>query len=266
MEKKFQYLNSEVFYNDTGNGLPVVLLHGFAEDSSIWQAQTNFLQYHCRVIIPDLPGSGKSQLLQKEDAGIEDCAACINALLDHADIDKCIMLGHSMGGYITLAFAEKFSDKLNGFGFVHSTAFADTEEKKSTRKKGIRMMEEHGVYPFVKNTPANLFSENYKTAHPEKVAGLIESGKNFSKQALIQYYTAMMNRPDRSAVLEKSSVPVLFIIGSEDVAAPLDDLLKQVYLPKISHIHIIQGVGHMSMWEKPDELNNYLVNFINSVS
>ncbi len=91
---------------------------------------------------------------------------------------------------------------------------------------------------------------------------MIEEGKNFSSEALIQYYTAMMQRPDRTAVLTKSNVPVLFIIGSEDVAAPLDDLLKQVHLPKISYILIIQGVGHMSMMEKADELNNYLLEFI----
>ena len=265
MEKKFNYLNSEIFYEVMGDGQPVVLLHGFAEDRNIWNEQVNFLQEYCQLIIPDLPGTGKSGML-RENATIDDYAASVHALLSEEDIDKCIMWGHSMGGYITLAFAERYAEKLAAFGFVHSTAFADNDEKKASRKKGIQMMEEYGVLSFLKNTTPNLFSENFKNQHPERVLDLIEQGKNFSKEALVQYYTAMMNRPDRTEVLAKSNVPVLFIIGSEDKAAPLDDLLKQVSLPNISYIHIIEGVGHMSLWEEADQLNNYLLDFIKNTS
>ncbi|MEJ7682263.1 MAG: alpha/beta hydrolase [Segetibacter sp.] len=266
MEKKFQYLDTEIFYKVTGNGQPVVLLHGFAEDSNIWNEQVNFLQEHCLLIILDLTGSGKSEMLQKNKVTIEDYAASVNAVLINENIDKCILLGHSMGGYIALAFAEIYAEKLQAFGLVHSSAFADNEEKISSRKKGIKMMEEYGVLPFLKNTTPNLFSENYKKQHPERVSDLIEQGKNFSKDALIQYYEAMMNRSDRTEVLRKSNMPVLFIIGFEDKAAPLADLLHQVHLPKVSYIHIVEGCGHMSMWEKTDELNNYLLEFIKHVS
>ena len=266
IEKKFQYQNLDIYYKVMGKGEPVVLLHGFAEDSNIWKEQVSFLQQYCCLIVPDLPGSGKSGMLKKDNVVIEDYANSLNALLVHESIEKCILLGHSMGGSIILAFADMYPRKLQAFGFVHSTAFADTEEKKSSRKKGIKMMEEYGVFPFLKNTTPNLFSENYKKQHSERVSELIEQGKNFSKEALIQYYTAMMNRPDRTEVLAKSDVPVLFIIGSEDKAAPLDDLLKQVSLPKISHIHIIKGVGHMSMLEEAEQLNNYLLEFIKNTS
>lgn len=266
MKKKFQYLDTDIVYKVIGEGSPVVLLHGFAEDSNIWNEQIPFLQKHCRLIIPDLPGSGQSKMLEKNNITIEDYAACINALLDNEFIDRCILLGHSMGGYITLAFAEMYAEKLVAFGFVHSSAFADNEEKIASREKGIKIMEEYGVFPFLKNTTPNLFSENYKKQHAERVSELIEQGKKFSKEALIQYYKAMMNRPDRTKVLEKSNVPVLFIIGSEDKAAPLDDLLQQVHLPAISYIHIIEGCGHMSMWEKTHLLNNYLLEFISNAS
>lgn len=266
MEKRFQYNGSYLYYYVTGSGLPVVLLHGFAETSGVWNEQISFLENHCKLIVPDLPGSGKSDMLQQENITIEDYAACIGALLNVENIDRCVMLGHSMGGYITLAFAEMFPGKLAGFGFVHSTAFADSEEKKNVRKKGIKLIEEYGGYPFIKNSTPNLFSDAFKKEHPGRVAELIEQGKNFSKEALIQYYTAMMNRPDRTSVLEKSTVPVLFIIGSEDVAAPLDDLLKQVSLPSVSYIHIIKAVGHMGMWEKPAEVNNHILGFIKALA
>jgi pimeloyl-ACP methyl ester carboxylesterase len=262
MEKKFQYQGSEIHYTVVGEGVPVVLLHGFAEDSTIWTEQIPILQQNCQLLVPDLPGSGKSKLLTKENVTIEDYAECINALLGFENITKCILLGHSMGGYIAIGFAEMYPDKLAAFGFIHSTAFADSEDKKITRRKAIELIEEFGVYPFLKNTTPNLFSKDFKKEHPERVSGLIEQGKQFSKEALIQYYAAMISRPDRTHVLEKTLVPVLFIIGSEDVAAPLEDLLKQVHLPKISFIHILQSVGHMSMWEKPAELNNHLLKFI----
>lgn len=262
MEKKFQYEGSDIYYTVAGYGPPLVLLHGFAEDGTVWNEQLNFLKEHCMLIIPDLPGSGKSSLLRKQSVAIEDYAACISALLQAENIDRCIFLGHSMGGYVTLAFAELYADKLAGFGFVHSTAFADDEDKKNSRRKGIKLIDEYGAYAFIKNSTPNLFTNHYKHEHGDKVAGLVEQGKNFRKEALIQYYTAMMNRPNRTDVLQKSEVPVLFIAGSDDVAAPLDDLLKQVHLPKISFIHIIDGVGHMGMWEKPEQVNSFILEFL----
>lgn len=135
MEKRFEYIGSDVYYEVYGSGKPVVLLHGFAEDNTIWNGQVSFLEQHCLLIIPDLPGSGRSPLLTKEDASIEDYADVVHALLNFENIEKCLLFGHSMGGYITLAFAEKFPGKLAGFGLVHSTAFEDNEEKKKYQEK-----------------------------------------------------------------------------------------------------------------------------------
>lgn len=117
----------------------MVLLHGFGEDSQIWNTQVSFLQEHCQLLVPDLPGSGKSLLLTNKNnasnvVSIEDYADVIAALLAAEKITSSIMLGHSMGGYITLAFAEKYPDKLQSFGLVHSTAFADNEEKSHARQ------------------------------------------------------------------------------------------------------------------------------------
>jgi len=263
MQKQFQYKSTNISYNIHGKGKAVVLIHGFAEDSEVWNEQVNFLQKNCQLIIPDLPGSGKSGFLSEENAVIEDYAKIINALLENEQINNCIMIGHSMGGYVTLAFADLFPGKLNGFGFVHSTAFADDEKKKEARAKGIKFIEEHGVYSFLKNTTPNLFAQKFKDEQPEKISELIEKGKLFTKEALIQYYRIMINRPDRTNVLTNSNVPVLFVIGTEDVAAPMQDLLQQVHLPKVSDIHIIKEAGHMSMLEKPLELNEKLLQFIN---
>ena len=161
-----------------------------------------------------------------------------------------------------LSFAEKHPEFLLGFGFVHSTAYPDSEEKKGVRQRAIGTMQEYGSAAFVRSTTPNTFGVTYKKEHPEEVEALIEGGKRFTVEALLQYYTAMMNRPDRTSVLANSSVPVLFIIGLEDVAAPASDVLKQVSLPDVAHVHTLPGVGHMGMWEAADKVNEYLLKFI----
>jgi pimeloyl-ACP methyl ester carboxylesterase len=266
MYKNFNYENSRISYEVLGQGEPVVLLHGFGESGSIWNKQDEVLQNYCKLIIPDIPGSGNSAMLEGENVSIEDYADCINALLDEEKNETCIMLGHSMGGYITLAYAEKYPNRLKAFGLIHSTAFADNEEKKLNRKKGIDLIQQYGGFSFLKNTTPNLFADSFKKEYPDEVASLIEEGKTFRDEALIQYYAAMMNRPDTTEVLKQSKVPVLFIVGTEDLAAPLNDLLQQVHLPEQSHFHLIEGVGHVSMLEAPEQLNKYLLDFIKGIT
>ena len=261
MRKEILYQNKSIAYHVEGNGKPVILLHGFGEDHRIWDEQIKFLKNYCMLIVPDLPGSGLSSF-NTHLSSLNDFADCIHALLQQENISQCIMLGHSMGGYITLAFAERYPELLKGFGLVHSTAFADSEEKKLIRKKGIEAIEEYGAYAFLKNTIPNLFGPLFKKENPLKVEALIEQGNQFSNEALQQYYTTMMNRPDMTSVLQNSEVPVLFLIGTEDVAAPIDDVLKQVHLPKISYIHILENTGHIGMWEATGLMNKYLLEFL----
>lgn len=262
--KTFDYNNTDVYYNIYGNGDAIVLLHGFAEDSRIFNHQVNYLKAYYKVIVPDLPGSGQSGLLKKDNVTIEEYAHCIFNLLQQEGIRSCKMFGHSMGGYITLAFAEKYPPFLSAYGLIHSNASADNEEKIKTRKQGIKLINEYGAYPFIKNTVPNLFSNVFKKSNSNVIEELIERGRQFSKEALIQYYAAMINRPDRCNVLKEASVPVLFIIGTDDVAAPLDIVINQVHLPFYSHIHIMNNVGHMSMLESPEQLNKFLLSFIDN--
>ncbi|GAC1439300.1 MAG: alpha/beta hydrolase [Sediminibacterium sp.] len=265
MTHSFQYQTTTITYRTTGSGQPVVLLHGFGEDSHIWDLQVTFLQEHCLLIVPDLPGSGRSSILQPAASvvRVEDYADCIHALLLHEKISSCCMLGHSMGGYITLAFAEKYPSLLNGFGLIHSTAFADSEEKKENRRRGIALMGQYGGTPFLRNTIPGLFGEDFKKSHPEKVAELVAAASRFTTEALQQYYQAMLLRPDRTAVLKSNPLPVLFVIGTADTAAPLSAVLPQTHLPLKSYIHILDGVGHMGMWEATAHLNQYLLAYIN---
>ena len=263
--KQIIFRNKKIFYRAEGKGKPVMLLHGFAEDGSIWNYQLKKLKQHFFVIVPDLPGSGSSEMLEGKIL-IEDYAHVIKAIADaellNENQNKFTLIGHSMGGYITLAFAEKYAGLLNTFGLFHSTAYADDAAKKETTKKGIEFIKNNGVSLFLETTTANLFSEKTKKQKPELVKKLIELSKNNSAKTLIQYYEVMMQRPDRTLVLKKFLQPILFIIGKDDHAVPLQASLEQCHLPFISYIKILQNSGHEGIWEEKYTATNFLLNFL----
>jgi pimeloyl-ACP methyl ester carboxylesterase len=254
----------------TGPGPCVLLVHGFGEDGSIWKNQVERLEKDYFLIVPDLPGSGQSEMIA--DMSMEGMAEVIEAILmeerkvssagQRRDVEGAFIIGHSMGGYITLAFAEKYPSQLAGFGLFHSTAYADNEEKKANRRKGIEFIREHGAFAFLETATPKLFSEKTKKERPELVSGLIDSLRKFSAEALIAYYEAMMQRPDRTAVLRKTTVPVLFIIGEDDTAVPPADTLQQSHLPTLAAIHLLAETGHLGMLEKPAESTRFLLDFL----
>ena len=263
--RQILFRNKKIFYRAGGKGKPVMLLHGFAEDGNIWNYQFKKLKEKFFVMVPDLPGSGSSEMLEGKIL-IEDYADVIKTIADRELFNETqnqfTLIGHSMGGYITLAFAEKYPDLLNGFGLFHSTAYADDDAKKEIRRKGIEFIKNNGVDLFIKNTVANLFSEKIKKTKPALIENLNNIAKYFSAEALIQYYKAMIERPDRANVLKSFEKPELFIIGKNDNAVPLRVSLAQCHLPAISHLKILQNSGHMGMCEEKKEATAFLIKFL----
>lgn len=260
-EKQLMMDDQKIFYRSTGKGKTVILIHGFAEDSDIWKNQVEFLKEKFLIIIPDLPGSGQSTM----DDGpwtMDRFAEVIKAILDKENISICTVIGHSMGGYIAFAFAEKYPEQFTGLGLFHSSAYADNEEKKAARRKGIEFIKENGGFEFLKTVIPSLFGPTAKSEMPEPIEELVAKGKNFSSSALISYYEAMINRPNRTAILKRVKTPVLFIIGKYDNAVPMKDGLEQCHLPSLSYAHILENSGHMGMLEAPDLCNSYLEEFL----
>ena len=175
------------------------------------------------------------------------------------------MIGHSMGGYITLAFAEKYPELLSAFGLFHSTAFPDSEEKKINRRKSIEFIKEHGAFEFLRTTSPNLFSAISTNRMKSEIDEFINGLNKFSADSLIAYYEAMMQRPDRVSVLEKTNLPVLFITGQYDNPAPMNDVLKQCHLPERSFIYILTESGHMGTMEEPAKSNKAFEEFLNNI-
>jgi pimeloyl-ACP methyl ester carboxylesterase len=269
MKKELLIEGKKINYQVHGNGRPVMLIHGFGEMGTIWKNQVEYLENKFRLIIPDLPGSGMSEMIP--DMSMEGMAEVIKKIIDQERVDiendthskGLVMIGHSMGGYITLAFLEKYEKEVAAFALFHSSAFADSEEKIATRKKGIAFINEHGAYEFLKTATPNLFAPDSKAKLSKTIDELIEEGHNFSPKALVSYYESMIKRPDRTGILKNSNLPVLFIMGKYDNAIPLDDSLKQAHLPGKAVINILHDSGHMGMLEEKDKSNRLLEEFLN---
>jgi pimeloyl-ACP methyl ester carboxylesterase len=245
VEKTILYHQKKIFCRIIGSGDPVMLVHGFGEDGNVWDKQVEHLKNKYHLIVPDLPGSGRSEMI--DDMSMDGMAEVLHTIIHEENIDKCTVIGHSMGGYITLALVENYWNHVNAFGLFHSSAFADTDEKKETRKKGIEFIKQNGAFEFLKTTTPNLFSPNSKEQIPNTINDFIESLKGFTSKALIAYYEAMMSRPDRTSILKNTKNPVLFIAGEHDNAIPLNDVLKQCHLPGKSYFHVLKNSGHMGM-------------------
>ena len=265
MLQNFTYNSAKIYYSDIGDGSTILFIHGFGEDITVWNEQVNFLKNNYRVITLNLPGTNNSELLIKLNVKIEDYAECVYSLLQFlnlANANSVAIFGHSMGGYIALEFAKKYQHCVSKLGLINSTAFADTEEKKQIRQRGIETIETYGAYEFLKTTIPNLFADNFKQTNKNVVENLIEKSRLFSKQALQQYYYAMMQRSDNTQVLVNIIAPVLFIIGTQDKAVLLTDALQQTHLPKIAQVKILDNVAHMSMIEQSEIVNTQIESFM----
>lgn len=209
------------------------------------------------------------------DMSMEGMAECVKDIIVHetaslffksGEPHSVIVFGHSMGGYITLALAEKHPELLNGFGLFHSTAFADSEEKKEGRKKTIESLRQKGTGGFVKSSVPNLFSPITKEQNPTLIDEQIGVSLDFSSEAIIGYQTAMMHRKDRTHVLKNAKVPVLFVFGKYDNAVALQDGMEQSSLPNNSLVHILENSGHMGMKEEPVISNQILSEYLSFVN
>jgi pimeloyl-ACP methyl ester carboxylesterase len=245
---------------ESGKGFPVLLLHGFCETHQIWNGVLSALAESYRVLAVDLPGFGKSDL-PGEAFSLEDIADIISKWLVEREIDKCVVFGHSLGGYVTLALVKKCPILISGFGLVHSTAFADTAEKKINRNRVIAFVKEHGVRPFVESFIPPLFADKESKCIPE----MVELGATTPLQTLIAYTSAMRDRPDRTDVLADFNGKILFLAGDRDGLIPRESIRNQALFCKLPVVAVLEGVAHMGMLENEAETLRQLQTFLRGV-
>lgn len=260
MDSKMLRVGSvELSYYDEGEGNPVVLIHGFAGSKQYWDKIIPQLTSDRRVIALDLPGHGESSM-SKDKYSIEDMAGIVKDLLNQLELDKVTLFGHSLGGYITLAFAELYPQYLNGYSLVHSTANPDSEDAKKARETNAKKIQEEGAEPFIDGLSRKLFSPENIEVNSKEIKETVEIGMRTKVEGLVSALSAMKNRPNRNQVLEGTELPVLLVAGEQDQIIPAEKTFT-VTKPNIDK-KIIKGAGHMSMYEQPEELVKVMKDFL----
>ncbi len=258
-----------IAYNRQGEkkapGDPViVLLHGYCGSSSYWEKVLPYMKEIGMVIVPDLRGHGSSSAPKAGVYEMADMADDLAMLLEAIGEEQAVVVGHSLGGYVTLAFAEKYASKLRAFGLVHSTALPDAEAAKANRDRAAETIRTEGISAFVEGLVPKLFAP----AHVETMETIVEEakaiGRGTSPEAAIAVAMGMKQRPDRSAVLRHAVVPVLLVAGKEDGVVPPERTLVEQAGPAARRT-LLDNCGHMSMYEQPERLAAELSAWVASI-
>lgn len=250
-------------YKIEGTGKTIVLLHGFLESLEIWDYFSENLSKEYNVIRVDLPGHGKSEVIDSVHT-MELMADAVKSVLDKEGIDKCIMAGHSMGGYTTLAFAEQYPEYLNGFVLFHSAAHADNEEAKRNRDRTVKIVENDRV-GFINNFIPSLFAPSNIKRFSKEIQKLKNSAEQTSKEAIIAALKGMKERTEKISLLKNTKIPVMYIIGKQDSRIPTKVALEQVALPYRCSVILLGDVGHMGYIEDRDETLKAITCFADSI-
>jgi pimeloyl-ACP methyl ester carboxylesterase len=262
----YHYGVDELAYFDTGKSqLPTLLLiHGFGEDHCIWEAQIQYLSAFYRIIAPNLPGVHCKPLTihHSHQPQINLYVEVLHELMHHLHIEQYYVMGHSMGGYIGLAFADYYTNHVIGLGLIHSTTYADSDAKKASRMKVAEFLEEHGSLKYLETATANLFANPFKEQHPDKIQTVIDSASDISKETMMQFIFAMRNRRAHTHMLTQKRIPIWMIVGKEDIAVPFEDSQAQIELLPTKNVLILEQVGHMGMLEATDKVNQAMHQFI----
>lgn len=246
----------------SGTGKAIVFLHGYCESLEIWEDFADELSKTYQVVLIDLPGHGQSDLLP-EDFSIDDVAHVVHEQLDLNDINEYFVIGHSLGGYVALALADLYPDRLLGFGLFSSTVYADDEEKKKVRNKVKNYIEEFGVESFMETFIAGLFASENRKRLKDEIETLKQRAIKTPAAGVKGYAMAMKNRPDREHILTLFEKPVFIIAGEKDLAVRLDISLQMIDKINNGDSIVLKGAGHNGFMENKKESLEFIKSFIN---
>ena len=256
--KTLLFKNIEISYNDLGKGNTVVLLHGFLENQTMWDDFLPELSKRNRVITIDLLGHGATGCLGYVHA-MEDQADVVHHVLTDLKIRKAIFIGHSMGGYVALAFAELFPEYMKGLVLMNSTARADSTERKANRDRAIKAVKKDYT-AFVRLSIANLFSEENRTKMPNEIDRVKLEALQTPLQGIIAALEGMKMRKDREVLLHQSSFAKMLILGKKDGVLNYEENATQTEGTNVQLVSFADG--HMSHLENTAEVLKVILNFI----
>jgi pimeloyl-ACP methyl ester carboxylesterase len=259
--KQIRYKNTAISFSDTGKGTAVVLLHGFLENKTMWKELTSILSHKNRVIAIDLLGHGATECLGYIHS-MEDNAKIVKAVLSHLRIRKAILVGHSMGGYVALAFAELFPTSVKGLVLLNSTSKEDSAERKHNRDRAIKAVKQNYVN-FVRLSIANLFSENNRERLEKEIENVKLEALKTPLQGIVASLEGMKIRNDREFILHESEFSKLLILGEKDGVLIYKDNLSQIENTNTELITFPDG--HMSHIENKEKLGKVLLEFFKGI-
>jgi pimeloyl-ACP methyl ester carboxylesterase len=257
-----QYKNLNLHYTDSGKGRAVVLLHGFLENLSMWNDFATELSKRNRVFCMDLLGHGQSDCYGYTHT-MEDMAHGVKAVLNQLKVRRCIIIGHSMGGYVALAFADLFPDNVRGLGLFYSTAKEDAEERKEMRLRAMDVAKTH-TETYLKTSVQNLFYVDSLSKFPADVDAVLTEAKKMNVQGIVAALAGMRERPNREALLHFGPYKVLVINGRRDGLIPIESMEEQMKAARVTHTLITEN-GHMGHIEDRDACLKMLKEFIAAV-
>ena len=251
----------EIAYEDEGRGRPVVLLHGFPFNRSLWREQAESLGASCRVVAPDLRGHGETSVVAGP-ATMEEMAEDLAALLDELGVGRAVVGGLSMGGYVALAFLRAYPERVGALVLADTRAQADTDDARRAREETARRALSDGMGPIAGMMLPKLLAPATREGRPDLVArvrGMILGTKPEGAAAALR---GMAQRRDQTDLLETIRVPTLIIVGSEDVLTPPADSEAMHAKIEGSRLVKIEGAGHVSNLERPGEFGRALAQFL----
>ena len=251
MNNTITFKNHKISFKDEGQGKAIVLLHGFMESLQIWDDFTDVLSKSFRVVRVDLPGHGETPVMD-EVHSMALMAETVKTVLDALEIDKYVMIGHSMGGYVTLEFAKQFPDLLAGFCLFHSHAAADNAAAKENRRRTINIVKLNRA-GFIQQFIPELFAKTNVEKFAGEIKNLQNQSANTSAEGIIAALRGMKERSGSLGLLINTKLPVLFIAGKHDARIPIQNIMAQAILPSHTEVLILGGVGHMGFIEAKKE-------------
>ena len=256
-----KYKGLKVNYSSVGNGTAVILLHGFLENKTMWKPFISKLSKQNKVITVDLLGHGKTGCLGDIHT-MEDMAESIKAVLSHLRLRRVVLIGHSMGGYVSLAFAEKFPEMVKGICLMNSTTKADSEEKKINRERAIEAVKSNRK-SFVRISVTNLLRPKNRIIFKEELKKVKEEALKIPIKGIIAALEGMKMRKDRTQLFQKGSFKKLLIIGKHD---PVLDYNSLIEITNDTNIEVVEFQdGHMSHIENKEGFLTSLLHFIEKI-
>jgi pimeloyl-ACP methyl ester carboxylesterase len=253
--------NKFISYTDVGLGRPLVLIHAFPTDLRLWDPQQISLQKHFRVISLDLWGFGQSSPVNGQAVTMTDYADEVSSLLEQLQIQKAIIGGESMGGYVALAFLEKYPDKVEGLVLSDTQSIADNEETKTKRETTAIEILQNGTANFISNFLPKALSPNASERTKLFLQNILESE---AATAIASASRGMALRKDTSHVLAHSMLPILIITGDQDVLINPEQSRNMHLLAKNSQLIILKNAGHLSSLEQFEQWNEAVINIFST--